>query len=131
MGILWTVWPLDSQMTAWLQELEVPHPDVLSRFPTGREIKTVLSKLHGFNVEIRDNGIGFAWQASIVSVLGGDMCEWTLLNINEYSGDDEQQQLWFEKGWESLIKSILCRLVKDAGPLVLIDDASSRPQVIA
>ncbi|MDR6384005.1 hypothetical protein [Paraburkholderia caribensis] len=130
MGILWTVWPLDSQMKAWLQELEVPHPNVSSRFPTGCEIKTVLSQLHRFNVEIRDNGIGGAWLASIVSVLGGDKGEWTLLNINEYSGDHEQQQLWFEKGWESLIKSVLCHLTRDTGPLVLIDDASSQPQVI-
>ncbi|MFM0640036.1 hypothetical protein PQQ63_25410 [Paraburkholderia metrosideri] len=131
MGVLWTVWPLDSQMNAWLQELEVPHPNVLSRFPTGCEIKTPLSRLHAFNAEIRGNGIGGAWQASIVSVLGGDKGEWTLLlNINEYSGDYEQQRLWFEKGWESLIKTILRHLIKDTGPLVLIDDASSQPQVI-
>jgi len=130
MGILWTVWPLDSQMKTWLQELGVPHPDVSSRFPTGCEIKAVLSQLHGFNVEIQDNGIGCNWQASIVSILGGDKGGWTLLNISEYFGDQERQQLWFEKGWESLIKTILCHLVKDTGPLVLIDDASSQLQVI-
>lgn len=80
-------------------------------------------------MEIRDNGIDGAWQASIVSVLGGDKGEWTLLNISEYSGDHEQQ-LWFEKGWESLIKTVLCHLTRDTGPLVLIDGASSQPQVI-
>ncbi|WP_144265706.1 hypothetical protein [Pandoraea sp. SD6-2] len=117
-------------MKTWLQELAVPHPNVSSRFPTGCEVKAALSQLHGFNVEIRDNGIGCIWQASIVSELGGDKGEWTLLNINEYSGDQEPQQLWFEKGRESLIKTVLCHLAKDTGPLVLIDDASSQPQVI-
>lgn len=128
MGILWTVWPLDPQMMDWLQEQDVAHPQASSRFPTGREIKTVLSQPQGFNVEIRDNGIGKPWQAWIASDDGGDAGEWALLNINEYSGD--QQQLWFEKGWESLIKKILGELATFAGPLVLIDDASHQPQVI-
>jgi hypothetical protein len=130
MGMLWTVWPLDYQMKAWLQELEVPHPNVTSRFPTGREIQTVLSQLHGFNVEIRENGIGSAWQASVVSVHGGDNGGWALLNVNEYPGDHEEQQLWFEKGWESVIKIILRQLANVVGPLVLIDDADGQPQII-
>lgn len=93
-------------------------------------MKTVLPQLHGFNVEIRENGIGSAWQASVVSMLGGDNGEWALLNVNEYSGDHEEQHLWFEKGWESVIKIILRHLANVVGPLVLIDDAGGQPEVI-
>lgn len=130
MGVLWTVWPTDTQMKVWLDEQGIAHPDACSRFPTGCEIKAVLSKLQGFNVEIRDNGIGGSWQAWITSALSGDAAEWTLLNISEYSGDQEEQRLSFEKGSESLIRRVLGELAKSTGPLVLIDDASSRPQVI-
>jgi len=118
-------------MKDWLREIDVQYPDVASRFPSGAEIKDVISRLSGFDVTIADNGIGGIWQASIVSKLGGDIGEWTVLNVNEYTGDHEEQKLWFEKGWESLIQKILGELVKTTGPLVLIDDASSHPQVIA
>jgi len=130
MGILWTVWPLDDEMKSWLDETGVDYPKEPSRFPTGREIKEVIAGLQEFDIKINDNGIGSPWQASIVSKSGGDSGEWTLLNIQEYSGDDEQQKLWFEKGWESLIASILREITKSCGPLVLIADCGGEPQVI-
>ena len=99
--------------------------------PTGREIKDVIAALSGFDIEIIDNGVGGLWQADIVSKLGGDQGGWTLLNIEEYSGDDEEQELWFEKGWESLIKSILKELSKKSGPLALIPDTGDEPIVIS
>ena len=130
MGILWTVWPLDEKMCAWLDETGVAYPDVASRFPTGREIKEVVAGLVDFDVEITDNGLGAAWQAFVVSRAGGDTGPWTLLNVSEYSGDDQPQELWFEKGWESLITSILAALAVRAGPLVLIADTGDDPVVI-
>jgi hypothetical protein len=57
-----------------------------------------LSERHGFNVQVVDNGIGSAWQAWIEWDLGDDKAEWTLLNITEYSGDQERRQPWFENG---------------------------------
>ena len=130
MGVLWTVWPLDDDMKSWLDECGVEFPSVSSRFPTGREVKEVLASLSAFDVEIFANGIGGSWQASIVSKSGGDSGEWTLLNISEYSGDEEPQRLWFEKGWESLIVSILKKLARNAGPLVLIPDTGEEPVVV-
>lgn len=131
MGILWTVWPLDDQTKSWLDSTGIKYPKEPSRFPTGREIKDVVRGLVGFNVEITDNGLGSHWQASIVSKQGGDTGEWTLLNITEYSGDDAEQKLWFEKGWESLITSILRELSKHSGPLVLIPDVGGDPIIIS
>lgn len=131
MGVLWIVWPLDDEMKSWLDETGVEYPNSSSRFPTGREIKDVVAALSDFDIAITDNGVGSPWQASIVSKLGGDHGEWTLLNISEYSGDDEEQKLWFEKGWESLMTSILKELSKKSGPLVLIPDTGDDPRVIS
>ena len=130
MGILWTVWPLDDKMKAWLDESGVDYPDQPSRFPTGHEIKRVVTSLETFDVKINDNGLGRTWQANIVAKGGGDTGEWTLLNVTRYSGDEQEQQLWFEKGWEPLIKRILRELTASTGPLVLIADAGGAPQVI-
>jgi hypothetical protein len=75
--------------------------------------------------------VGATWQASIVAKEGGDTGEWTLLNINEYTGDEKEQELWFEKGWESLIARILRQLAVHSGPLVLIPDTGGEPTVIS
>lgn len=130
MGVLWNVWSLTEEMRAWLDETEVEYPRAPSRLPTGREIKEVIGALEGFDVKINDNGLGATWQASIVSKNGGDIGEWTLLNISEYAGDDDEQQLWFEKGWESLMVRILETLSKATGPLVLLADTGDPPIII-
>jgi len=131
MGVFWTVWPLDEDVRRWLTEIQVPFPDQVSRFPVGGEIKRALTDLPGYQVEITDNGIGASWQALITSESGADEGPWTLLNVSEYTGDELPQKLWFEKGWESLITTILERLVPACGPLVLIPDTGGTPTVIS
>ena len=132
MGVLWTVWPLDEKMKSWLDETGVEYPAAPSRFPTGSEIKKVVASFkEGFDVKINDNGLNGPWQASIVSKAGGDTGEWALLNISEYSGDDQEQELWFEKGWESLNVKILKELSLHSGPLVLLADTGEEPIVIS
>jgi hypothetical protein len=130
MGVLWTVWPLDDDMQKWLTELGVSFPQRTSRFPTGNEIKKALTELDGCAVEVTDNGIGFSWQALITDRRGADNYPWTLLNVSKYSGDEEPQELWFEKGWEDLIVSVLARLPPVCGPLVLIPDTGELPRAI-
>jgi hypothetical protein len=130
MGVLWTVWPLDAEIKSWLDEMAVAYPNAASRFPTGAEIKTVLEGLLDYDVEITDNGIGACWQAMITHKNGGDKGPWTLLNISKYSGDNELQELWFEKGWEELIQDILKNLSSACGPLVLIPDTGDVPRGI-
>lgn len=131
MGVLWTVWPLSDEMKAWLDECGVEYQDESSRLPTGREIKRVVASLDAFfDIEINDNGIGGSWHATIVAKSGGDTGEWTLLHISDYTGDDDEQQLWFEKGWESLIVRILKDLATSTGTLVLLPDTGNEPQVI-
>jgi len=128
MGVIWTVWPLDGDMTDWLSSQDIDFPAVASRFPTGAEIKLVLSDPL-FQVEINDNGLNRTWQALIEHHSGPDN-GWANLIISEYSGDIEPQKLYFEKGDETLIRLLLMRLAGHCGPLVLIDDAGDPPRVI-
>ena len=130
MGTIWIVWPLDGDMTSYLDSLGIEYPEGRSRFPTGREIKEVLRELSGYNIEINDNGLSATWQAMIIQSDQVAEPEWALLNISRYSGDDRRQELVFEKGDEELIKKVLRLLVLKCGPLVLIDDAGGEPQVI-
>jgi hypothetical protein len=122
-------------MKTWLDQTGVEYPRVTSRFPTGCEIKTVVTRLPAHHVTINDNGIGRSWQASIVAKSATNECEdgaeWALLNVTKYSGDALEQELWFERGSESLITLVLKELSKNSGPLVLMDDAGSDPIVIS
>lgn len=130
MGTVWTVLPVDEKMKIWLDELGVAYPAKASRLPTGREIKATLRMLEAYDVTINAHGIGAPWQASIAHKSGATG-PWTVLNIVNYTGDELEQNLFFEKGWESLVTAILKRLRKSCGPLVLIADADGDPLVIA
>ncbi len=74
------------------------------------------------------------WQSTFSSLPGTtERAEspWTVLNVSEYSGDEEQQELWFAKGWEEPIQQILEGLTTKCGPLVLVPDTGDEPKVIA
>ncbi len=129
MGVLWTTYPLDDEMKEWLDSMEVGYPNSTSRFPTGAEIKDAIANLSGVKVRVTDNGIGGSWQAWIESETAPEEF-WTLLNITNYSGDEEQQEPWFEKGHEQLIKEVLVEICRRCGPLVLIPDTGDTPEVI-
>lgn len=129
MGVLWTTYPLDDEMKEWLDSVEVPYPQVSSRFPKGSEVKNAVSRLDEYNVKILDNGVGHSWQASVESKENPEEF-WTLLNITEYTGDEEFQEPWFEKGHEELIKVVLREICKECGPMVLIPDTGDTPEVI-
>lgn len=129
MGILWTVFSVNDEMKEWLDSEGVEYPDHSSRFPKGKEVKEVLRNLEGYEIEIIDNGIGNNWQAWINSKIEPEKY-WTLLNISKYSGDEELQEIWFEKGHDELIKLVLQKLNYYCGPLVLIADTGDPPEVI-
>ena len=128
MGVMWTVWPLDSEMTSWLSEQGIAFPALPSRWPTGFEIKRALSDL-GLSVEITENGVMAPWHALVQEAVDPEN-KWALLIIRDYSGDHEPQKLFVEKGHELLVRRILSRLALLCGPLVLINDVDSVPEVI-
>ncbi len=128
MGVMWTVWPLDGDMISWLTSQNIEFPDSASRFPTGLEIKRLLSD-PALQVKINDNGEGKTFQA-LIEAHDDATHRWANLMISEYAGDGEPQKLYFEKGDETLIRAVLKQLAVWSGPLVLIDDAGDPPQVI-
>jgi hypothetical protein len=118
-------------MRTWLDESGVGYPDKPSRFPTGNEIKAALSRLGDLSVSVNDNGPNKTWQAFIESRDSRDDGPWTLLTIDNFTGDDLPQKVWFEKGWESLIKRVLGEFAQSCGPLVLLaDTGDGEPQVV-
>jgi hypothetical protein len=128
MGIMWTVWPLDGDMINWLRSQNIEFPGSASRFPTGFEIKRVLAD-PALQVNIHDNGKGKTFQA-LIETKADAKHRWANLMITDYTGDEEPQKLYFEKGDETLIWDILKQLTAHSGPLVLIDDAGDPPRVI-
>ena len=131
MGVLYTIWPLDETIKPWLDELNVFYGDALSRFPTGSEIKQVVHSMQDYESEITDNGIGGMWQAYLVHKdNGGERGLYAMLNVTNYSGDDEPQELWFAKGSEELNKVILKHLTVFCGPLVFIPATGDTPTVV-
>jgi hypothetical protein len=128
MGIMWTVWPLDGDMINWLTSQNIEFPSSASRFPTGFEIKRLLAD-PALLVKINDNGKGKIFQA-LIEDKAGPKHRWANLMITDYTGDEEPQKLYFEKGDETLIWDVLKQLTTHCGPLALIDDAGDPPRVI-
>jgi hypothetical protein len=122
-----TVWPLNPEIKSWLDGIGIEYPDVASRSPTGHEVKAVVDRLRLFEVEILDRGIGARWQATIGSPTSD---EWVLLAIDSYSGDDREQEIYFERGWPDLMRSILVEFAKQSGPLVLVPSSGDEPIVV-
>ncbi|MET0247661.1 MAG: hypothetical protein ABW182_13000 [Sphingomonas sp.] len=112
-------------MTEWLDEQGISWPDTASRFPTGSEIRQVLGALPA-EIELIDNGVDGPMSASIFQ---REDC-WASLQIERFTGDDDPQALYFEKGSEELIVEILRRLSVFCGPLVLINDVGDPPEVV-
>lgn len=129
MGVLYTVWPLDSQMKEWLTSQGIEFPDVASRWPVKHEVRATLSALSGFNVKYTENGQNERWDATVEAPDIEDL--WTLLHANPEAESDGTTHIDFEKGEPALIIAILRDLSTTTGPLVLTADAGGEPLVIS
>jgi hypothetical protein len=57
---------------------------------------------------------------------------WTLLNVSDFNGDETSpHEIWFEKGWASLILRVVCGLSAACGPLVIVPDTGCKPIVVS
>jgi len=129
MGILYTVWPLDSQMKEWLTSQGIAFPEGSSRWPTKQEIRNALGSLRGFKVRYTENGPNARWDATIESPDVEDL--WTLLHANPEAASDSTTHIDFEKGEPGLIVAILRDLSSATGPLVLMADVGGPPLVVS
>jgi len=129
MGVLYTVWPLDSQMKEWLTSEGIEFPEAPSRWPTKAEVRNVLGSLSGFNVRYTDNGPNARWDATIESPEVETL--WTLLHADPEDTSDSSTHVGFEKGEPALIIAILRDLSSSTGPLALMADVGGPPLVVS
>src|SRR5215468_75725 len=105
MGVLYAVVPVNDEMADYLRETgeSVPAAHEMPRNPTPREIRAVCNALPGQRVRYRFKP-GAHWQAVVEGAADPEQEPWTLLNISEFSGsEDEPHPISFDKGWPSLI----------------------------
>jgi len=134
MGVLYTVLPLDDELATYLRDegAHVPPRPKTTRNPTLLEVRDVCDRLAGFRTEYFVSPDAKHWQASIEGAADPEQEPWTLLNVSDFTGrENEPQKIWFEKGWESLILRVLHRLAGPCGPLVLIPDTGEPPMVVS
>lgn len=129
MGILYTVWPLDSQAQDWLRSQDIAFPLLASRWPTRTELEQVLRELSGFTVKYTKNGPGQRWDAFVED--GAEDGNWTRLHAEPQDNDDECTHFYFEKGEPTLIVAILRSLSAATGPFMLIPDIGCPPMVVS
>jgi hypothetical protein len=129
MGTLYTVIPLDKKCADWLDAEGVLHPPVsdLSRYPTPREISAVLSQLSGYTVTIHSDPQTREWTAQIEGP--GD--SWAQIRVREFSSDETPHEFFFSKGWPEIVFTVTEQLTQYCGALVIVDDSSSRPVIVA
>jgi hypothetical protein len=132
MGVLYTVLPLEPKVLAWLKNLgvELPSGSAVSRNPTPAELRAAVTALPGYQAEITEAELGGTWQAWVESTREPEEGPWTLVNVLDYQGEHVQREFGFEKGWDTLIVSIVSRVAECCGPLVLLPDTGDRPIVV-
>jgi hypothetical protein len=134
MGVLYTVLPLDDELATYLRDegVHVPPCPKATRNPTLLEVRAVCDRLDGFGTRYFVSQDAKHWQASIEGAANPEEEPWTLLNVSDFTGrEEEPQKIWFEKGWPSLILRILHGLVGSCGHLVLIPDTGEPPLVVS
>ena len=128
MGLLYSAWALEPEFVSWLGSLGISASGP-SRNPTPREVKAALESLDDFAVRYELVN-GDYWCAWVKHRLNPETGPWTLVHISHIGGDDEERRVWFEKGDQELIATIVERLTHSCGTLVLTCDAGGEPIVI-
>ena len=133
MGVLYIVVPLDDSITGYLRDIGVPFSEsgIPSRNPTPNELREAAASLADQRVTfyIRPT---HAWQIMIEGQHDPEHEPWTLLNVTDFSGDEDQpHSFWFEKGWPSLILRVVHALSTRCGSLVIVPDTGCKPIVVA
>ena len=133
MGVLYSVFPIDAEMTAYLETVgeTAPESRQMSRNPTPLEIREVCGRLKDQRVQFFSPP-NHAWQVMIEGRNDPEHQPWTLLNISAFNGDETlPHPIWFEKGWPSLILRVVRDLTEYCGTLVLVPDSGGKHVVLS
>jgi hypothetical protein len=126
MGILYHAHNI-RDATPYIKHFQLAVSAEQSRDPTLREVRDVLEELGPYAIRYE--------------VVGRDYwCAWvdhhdpygprTLVHITHVGGDDDQRPVWFEKGDPILVITIVERLTRLCGTLLLTTDAGAVPLIV-
>jgi hypothetical protein len=129
MGVLYSAFPIDSEVRDWLAEERIDCPETDGRAPTPNELARALDALSGFNVDYNiSDGV---WQAQVDDSTDPQNGMWTLVNVMQPTGADDPCKFYFEKGSPELIVQILHHLSAITGPFALVPDTGCPSLVVA
>lgn len=128
MGVMYSVFPLQPELCAWLDEEGLAYPKEPSRNPRLSEIKAVIAANPRWQAELSDEQIGKRWSALLTMADEAGRKPWCMLQIMELR--PAENEFYFEKGDPVMILKFLCDLCVTTGPLVLISDAGDVPLVV-
>ncbi len=131
MGVFYIVVPVDDQVRGYLEEigLACPGPDVRSRNPTPKELRVSVGVLDGIDAEFWEGSKGELSQIMLSSEVP-DSGPWTLMNVNDWCGEQAPCSFSFEKGWPELILAAVVEISRHTGPLVVFPDTGCNPLVV-
>lgn len=115
MGVLYSAFPVNRDIRAWLADMELPVPESDGHTPTPSQLVTALKTLINHKIEF-NVGAG-VWQAYISDSETG---AWTVLNILDYTESDEPCEFYFAKGYPVLVIKIIHRISQDCGPIAVV-----------
>jgi len=128
MGVIYSVFPVDSEVREWLITEGLSLPDSDGHAPTPQQLKAALETLHdqaiSFNIGER------VWQAQIDDLNSPETGPWTVINVIDYTSPDEPCAFYFEKGWPELIIKVVHRITQQAGPVVVVPDTGCPAVVV-
>ncbi|MCW1916867.1 hypothetical protein OJ996_24980 [Luteolibacter sp. GHJ8] len=122
MGVIYSVFPLVSEITEWLDKEGIPYPAISNpRMPTLVELDEALEHLDG--VEVSDSGL-------IQSTDPARPGEWTQIVITDTDSGEGACEFYFSKGSDEVVLRVLQKVTALCGPHVVLDDSATWPVLV-
>ena len=128
MGVMYSVFPLQSELCDWLDEQGVVWPEVPSRNPTLAELKAAIARMPDLQSEASAEVLGQRWSNLLTQTTSGAKRPWCMLQI--IALQERENEFYVENGDPVLILQLLAQLCESTGPLVLITDAGDIPRLV-
>lgn len=129
MSTLYTVIPFSDDLGPWLESHGINPPPQSGRFPSPRELISVLDHIDHTTMEmVRRN----QYHITLTDRQHPHDGPWVSLIINwsgacDSSDADKPQEFHFDAGWISLMEHITDHLTRMCGPLMLIPHSDGAP----
>jgi hypothetical protein len=125
---MYAVHPFDERARSYAKQhgvSSIDHPD--GRHPTVAELRAALEHLPNTTVEYEPiPTVGQSWGACVEDAAAPEEGPWTQVRTLRYLGEDAPIEIYFEKGWPSLVVQIVSHLSGSCGTLFIVPDTGSR-----